>query len=367
VPLVVCRKTYLDASQPRYNAASCVVAEERNSIRGRMWKIMGMSLLLAAHLLCVNVAAGGPLVAAWLDWRGRHEEAAGRAAKWLAGWSVAGLLAGAILGVTIGWLKWDADYRSLWTGPLSYKMHGAGVEAVFSLVLMVGWWLWLLFAPLSPGGRGAGGEGASRSTLAVVTRGLIAVLASTNLLYHFPILFSVAARLTDSGETTGEQIGGAAFRQLMVVDETPAMAAHVTLASIAVAATMLLGLSLRWRRTSDEAAAYKVAVWGGRWALAASVLQLPVGLWTLVALSPESQSRLMGGSGLGMALFMLSLAAALWLMRELVNVALGDGTRPALIKSMALMLATVTLMTAMQQQTRGPAPSPTAVHNEKEP
>jgi hypothetical protein len=29
-----------------------------------------LSLLLAMHLLCVNVASGGPLVAAWLDWRG---------------------------------------------------------------------------------------------------------------------------------------------------------------------------------------------------------------------------------------------------------------------------------------------------------
>src|SRR5262245_31453896 len=91
----------------------------RSSFGGADVSLLGMSLLLAAHLLCVNVAAGGPLVAAWLDWRGRGDEAAGRAAKWLAGWSVIGLEAGAVLGLLIGWLKWDADYRSLWTGPLS--------------------------------------------------------------------------------------------------------------------------------------------------------------------------------------------------------------------------------------------------------
>ncbi|HEX5103136.1 MAG TPA: hypothetical protein VFV87_04965 [Pirellulaceae bacterium] len=301
-----------------------------------------MSLLIAVHLLCVNVAAGGPLVAAWLDWRGSRDEAAGRAAKWLAGRSVAGLLAGAALGVLIGWLKWDADYRSLWTGPLSYKMHWAGIEAVFSLVLMIGWWLW------TPGRAGG-------SAAASLIRGLLAFLASTNLLYHFPVLFFVAARLHDAGQTSGETIRGAAFRQLMIVDDAPAMAVHVTLASVAVAATMLLGLSLRWRRHSDEAGAYKVAVWGGRWALVATVLQLPVGLWALATMPRSSQAQIMGGSTLGFVLFLVSIAAALWLMRELVNVALGDGTRPALVRVMVLMLATVVLMTAMQQQTRGGA------------
>lgn len=303
---------------------------------------LGMSLLLAAHLLCVDVAAGGPLVAAWLDWRSRGDKAAGRAAKWLAGWSLVGLFAGAVLGVAIGWLKWDADYRSLWTGPLSYKLHWAGIEALFSLVLMIVWWLWLLAS------SSAGGKWLS------IVRGLIAVLSSTNLLYHFPILFSVAARLDDTGRTAGERIGGAAFRPLMIVDETPAIAVHVALASVAVAATMLLGLSLRWRRSGDEADAYKVALWGGRWALASSVLQLPVGLWTLIALAPDYQGRIMGNSAFGMALFMLSLAVSLWLIRELVSVALGDATKATLIRVMALMLATVVLMTAMQQHTRPP-------------
>jgi hypothetical protein len=301
-------------------------------------------LLLAAHLLCVNIAAGGPLVAAWLDWRSHTDEAAGRAAKWLAAWSLVGLFAGALLGLVVGWMKWDADYRALWAGPLSYKMHWAVIEVVFSLVLMIGWWLWL---PGRAGGR----------PLAAIARIVVALLASSNLLYHFPILFSVAGRLDDAGQTTGERITGAAFRQLMIVDETPAMAVHVTLASVAVAATMLLGLSLRWRRAGNEQDAAKVALWGGRWALATSVLQLPVGLWTLAMLAPAAQGRIMGESALGIVLFGLSLAVALWLIRELVNVALGDATRPALIRVMALMLATVVLMTAMQHHTR-PVPNP---------
>jgi len=102
-----------------------------------------LTFLLAAHLLCVNVASGGPIVAAWLDWRGtRADEAAAKAAAYLARASLGGLAVGAALGLVIGWLKWNEAYQSLWLGPLSYKLHWAGIEAIFSLVLMVGWWWW---------------------------------------------------------------------------------------------------------------------------------------------------------------------------------------------------------------------------------
>lgn len=297
-------------------------------------------LLLAVHLLCVNVASGGPLVGAWLDWRGtRGDEAAASGAAYLGRASIIGLAAGAVLGLVIGWLKWDAAYRSLWLGPMSYKLHWAGAEAIFSLVLMVAWWLWL------PGRAGGSGW-------AMVVRCLLAVLAATNLLYHFPLLFSVAAQLADAGEVSGERIGGAAFRRLMAQGDTLALAVHVALASVAVAGVMLLGLALRWQGRGDEADAGKVARWGGRWALVSSVLQLPVGLWTLTRMPAEAQSRLMGESAVGTLLFVGALVAALWLINELMHVSLGEMARPLLIRAMAAMLVTVVLMTAMQQQAR---------------
>lgn len=300
-----------------------------------------LTLLLAAHLLCVNVASGGPLLAAWLDWRGtRGDDVATTAATYLARASLLGLVVGAVLGLIVGCLKWDADYRSLWLGPLSYKLHWAVIEAIFSLVLMIGWWLWL------PGRA----RGASR---AMAARCLIAVLAATNLLYHFPPLFSVAARLDDAGQVSGEQIGPAAFRRLMVAGDTPAIFLHVVLASLAVAGIMLLGLAMRWLRGGDKVGAAKIARWGAQWALVPSLLQLPVGLWTLTALPAAAQSQLMGESTAGILLFVAALAAALWLINDLVHLAMGDVTRPLLIRAMAAMLLTVVLMTFMQQQTRG--------------
>src|SRR5436190_12005551 len=193
-------------------------------------------------------------------------------------------------------------------GPLNYKLHWAIVEAIFSLILMIGWWLSI---PGRPG----------RGRRAMAARCLIAVLAATNLLYHFPPLFSVAARLDDAGQVSGEQIGPAAFRRLMVADDTPAISVHVVLASLAVAGIMLLGLAMRLLRGGDEAGAAKIARWGARWALVPSLLQLPVGLWTLTALPAAAQSQLMGESTAGILLFVTALAAALWLINDLVHLA----------------------------------------------
>ncbi len=303
---------------------------------------VAVTLLLAAHLLCVNAAAGGPLLAAWLDGRAaRGDAAAAPAARLLAQCAVLGLLAGAVLGVAVGWLSWDADYQSLWLGPLRYKLHVAAMEAVFSLALLLAWWLWLP--------RRAGGK-----RWAAAARGVIALLASSNLLYHFPALFSVAARLYDRGEVAGPTLCGAAFRRLMLAAETPALAAHVALASVAVAGVLLIGLALRWRRQGDEAAANRLALAGGRLALAATVLQLPVGLWMLAAIAPASQSEILGGSALGTALFFAAMLAALWLLRELAGVALGETAKPVLLRSLAALLVTLVLMTALQRQTRPP-------------
>jgi hypothetical protein len=310
-----------------------------------------LTLLLTAHLLCVNVASGGPVVGAWLDWQGwRGHEAAARAARSLARWSLAGFLAGAALGLVIGWLKWDPQYRALWLGPLSYKLLWAGLEAIFSLVLLVGWWLCL------PGR--AGGSGA-----AMAARGVAAILAATNLLYHFPVLFSIAARLHDTGQIAGERIGGAAFRQQMIIGETPALATHAVLASLAAAGVMLLTLSLRYRRAGDEGGAGSIAVWGARWALAPSIAQLPVGLWTLAALPPAAQTQIMGGESAGTLLFVGALCATLWLVRDLAKIALGETQRPLLVRAITAMVLTVLLMTATQQRTRtAPQPNPSAGH-----
>lgn len=296
------------------------------------------TLLLISHLLAVNVAAGAPIVCVWLEWRG--QSLARRAAEYLGRMALVTLVVGGLLGAALGWLKWTPEYRDLWTGPLSYKLHWGGLELLFSLALAIAYWLLA---------RGRGGESRGWRTL----RGAIALVSGTNLLYHFPPLFIVGSKLHDAGRTSGEALRGAAFRQLAGAAEAPALAVHVALASVAVAGVMLLGLALKWQRR-DEAPADVAAVagWGGAWALVASLLQLPVGLWTLAVLPASDQSRLLGSDPLATALFLASMLAALWLLRELVGVVMGETARPILLRAMAAMLVVVGLMTAMQQAMR---------------
>jgi hypothetical protein len=301
------------------------------------------TLLLAAHLVCVNIAAGAPLVCAWLEWRGG--ELALRAARSLGRWALATLVVGSLLGLTLGCLLWTPTYAALWRGPLHYKLVWAIAELAFSLVLAAGYWL-------------LGRRRQANSRARRIARGTMALLSGTNLLYHFPPLFIIARQLHASQSPVEGEIRGAAFRQLMAAGATPALIVHVALASLALAGAVLIWIALRWQRKGRTDDAARVAMWGGRWSLAATALQLPVGLWTLAALPTASQSRLMGNDEIATALFLVSMVLALWLVRELAAVAMGETTRAVLIRAIAAMLVVVTLMTAMQRQIPAITPDP---------
>ncbi len=301
------------------------------------------TMLLIAHLVCVNVAAGGPILCVWLEWW-RGDAVARQAAAYLGRMSLAALVLGSALGLAVGWLLWTPGYRALWTGPLAYKLHWGAAELLISLALAAIYWL--LARQKGEASRGAR-----------LVRGSVALLNGTNLLYHFPPLFVVAGKLADAGLTSGEAIRGAEFRSLAWTGEAPALAIHVTLASAAVAGVMLLGLALKWQRDdAPPSDVSRLATWGSRWALGASLAQLPVGLWTLAVLPVEMQANLMGSHAWATTLLFAALLAVFWLFRDLAAVALGETTRPLLIRSMAAMLVVVSLMTAMQQAARPARP-----------
>ncbi len=67
------------------------------------------SLLLALHLLCVNVAAGAPLIVAWFEWKWPADPLARRAGDYLSLAAWPSLLVGASLGLIIGWLRWNEE------------------------------------------------------------------------------------------------------------------------------------------------------------------------------------------------------------------------------------------------------------------
>ena len=102
-------------------------------------------LLLAGHLLTVNVAAAGPLVCIWFEWReGRGNELAGSVGRQLAAVAIVSMIIGTLLGFLIGWHNWTPAYKQL-VLHLGSRVSWGVVELVFSFLLMILhlWWWYL--------------------------------------------------------------------------------------------------------------------------------------------------------------------------------------------------------------------------------
>ncbi len=299
-------------------------------------------LLVAAHLLAVNLAAAGPLVAVVEEWRARRygDSEGDAAARTLARWS----LWGAIVGVTLGLVAMaavtllpamvDGDYLTALKQVPKARWWFTGAEVVFYLACMgayVGLW--------------------TKLANHRVWHRLLAVLASTNLLYHFPALFTILAVVGTRPRLHQQPLTRGLYLQLLGDAEVLSRVVHVCLASFAVAGLALACIGGS-RLTLDPPALAeatmklpRAAMHGARWALACSLLQIPVGIWVLLALPAGQQERVLGGDWLGTLLLGISILAALALLHQLAMLSLGDVTLPRLKLTAALMVAIVLMMT----------------------
>lgn len=291
------------------------------------------SIVLAFHLMCMNVASAGPLVCAWLDWRsGRGDDVAHRAAKFLAWKSLVLLVAGGLFGLLVAAFFWNDDYHDL-MHVFIYKIKWGAWELLFSLAIMV------VYAAMIA-------RGAPRSWASKLGRASLAVLTGTNLLYHFPALFIVISEVAAGYIDMPQTVDAAIFRSLMTESSVLARSVHFWLASFAVTGVSLIGYG-KWllRQKEEQEAGEKIATWGGRIALVPTVLQVLVGVWVVSVLPPLMQQRLMGRDLVVASAFGLSIVGALWLMHQLSAVAFGD-TKPRTLKlAIHLMYIVVILMT----------------------
>ena len=298
-----------------------------------------VTMLLAAHLLCVNVASTGPLVCLWLDHRaGRGDEAARWANRYLSLKSWGAFLAAGALGVTIAWLLWGDAYRAL-LQQFAYKVRWGICELIFSGVLMTVHAAWTWRVPV-----------AKLSTR--ILRGTLAFLAATNLLYHFPVLFVVIAEVRVGHLQLSGPVSAAAFRELVFQGDVLARTAHVILASFAVTGVTLVGYA-RWLGPK-YAGADRIAVWGARLALPTTALQLVAGLWLMAAVPADMQQRFLGGDWIASGLLGLSVVLALSLLHPLATISSGETTGRAPSLAIVLMLLVVLLMTAALHRAEPP-------------
>ena len=141
----------------------------------------------------MNLAVAGPLVCIWLSLRRRRGDlASGQVGRWLAGVSLAALVDGILVGlllVGLAWLDSDPGYRdALSRFPARAYWNGLA-ELAFSVVCLAAYaFLW------------------DRWALKPWWHATLAVLGSTNLLYHFPPLMSAIAELAARPELVPAEV-----------------------------------------------------------------------------------------------------------------------------------------------------------------
>ena len=293
------------------------------------------SLLMAAHLLAMNLASAGPLFCMLLAHRASSGDlVAGRVGRRLAWWNVAALLVGVALGTLTLFIPPTKEYFEVLQRIPVRGYWFAGLELLFSLVCLVVYastwnslrqYRWL--------------------------QHLVALMTVTNLLYHFPPLMTVIAQeAAGTMRSTTEVLDRAALLRLMFLPEGLAPWIHFVLGSIAVSGVLALVAMISEIRSGENSIRSARAM--AAIALGVTLLQLPVGLWLLTTVSEASRSALMGGNPMAALAFLAAMLGVYLLIRRLATVVWGDFDASDLRTAAVLMIVVVLLMTVSMRVSR---------------
>ena len=333
-------RTSPEHSSPGLPAGFCdiVSAYEHRIVYGQVSvSIVPSVLLLTAHLLAMQVAGAGPLVAVLLDKIGGRHCLLERLTRvsWWSFWI--GILLGGALTLTQVSLV-DRDY-----GPaiemLAYKLQWGVLELlVFAMSLWAYLWGWRRL----------------RSSRA--RRGwhrFLGIFTATNLLYHFPTLMLLFSRIVEGRLETTEPISAASYRGYAFGGDVFAATVHFWLASLVTAGIVVAllaiqasgreeGTELGSTKTTPMEATRRVGLWGNSIALIAAMLQLPVGMWLLSVLPGDEQARVLGNDWKATGLLAVAIVLAFGLLHDLASIAFGSWGRPA-VRRCAAKLCVLTL------------------------
>ena len=129
---------------------------------------------------------------------------------------------------------------------------------------------------------------------------------------------------------------------------------HHLIAGVAVVAltVALRSAHAASRAESPEAEAdlQRLTQTSGRWALTASLLEIPSGLWFLWQIPEAAREAMLGGAMLPTALFVAALLLVFLLLQKLLAVAMGETDGRSVTVAAGLLLATIVLMSGLLQQ-----------------
>jgi hypothetical protein len=302
--------------------------------------------ILSAHLLLVNLAMAGPLLALWLECRGSRGfgAAALPTAASLLRCSAASLVGAILLGTGLLALFWrhpqqQAYFDAFRLIPPSRLWLGLAELAFYFACLGA----YLFAIRRSIAGRG----------MRVLVR-IFPIAAATDLMFHFPPLFAIVSILAARPQQRSLFIAGLERRDyysLLFDPEVLSRVIHVWLAGVAVAGAVVMLIATKTVRADHDESTGAIAVSGARWAASASLLQVPVGLWLAFNLPDAARQSLLGGNAIDTSLFLAAVLLSLYLLHlvagaSLVAVDRRDARRIALAMSLIIFLMTAVLQRA---------------------
>ncbi len=300
---------------------------------------LSIIVALAFHLLSMNLASALPLMAIVAQTLAHREDptASLSAAKRCVRIAIHCLLGGILLGFVAAGLMWIAGQRAFFEvlPRFMYKIHWGIAELVFSLICL-GLYLYSL-PPSGPLSRGRQWR-----------LGILAFLSATNLLYHFPPLFTTIRLVSQAPDKFPTQIGAQEFRAIWTNSHAVPMLVHFALASVAASGIYLVMHLTRSSGSTDSmpSVTRRLIQTSAGLALASTAAQLLVGTWLLLSVPVLSQRRLMGGDLLGTLSLLTSILLAFGLMHHLSAMSFGDLRQQQAKRSMLLLVVIVLAMTA---------------------
>lgn len=296
-------------------------------------------LIIGLHLVCVLTAAGAPLIALVLHGRRmqRRLSVSQSGGAKLVFWSIVGLWVGTFLGGIIGWLSWDGIFSAK-LSMLSNKVFYLVLEWLFSMVLLswVYWW-W------------------RKSEVVVgwkhVTRGLLLLFASLNLLHHFPIFFSAMGAISDELALAGGKLSGDEFNNLAFQSAGISKTLHVIMAAIMIggAALTLLGTREYVLGGTVEQGWSKLAQWGARTTFVTYLIIIPTGVWAVINMSDGRMDALMGDDSAATICFGFAMLLVVAQMHQWSQIAFGKVEVRKVAQAVTTLITTIILMTGMSQ------------------
>ena len=310
------------------------------------------STLLAIHLLMVNVASAAPIFCIYLERRAsRSDDFANRLGIQIAKAAVAMLVLGSMLGLTIGLLGWFQG-RTLYVEVLprfSWKIYWGITEIFFSLICMgiyIAMW--------------------RRTVLErrrVFVHRTLAILAASNLLYHFPPLFGVMTYVAENANHFEDSISISVFRGLAYSQNVLPMTVHFFLAAFSVSGIFVMARAnaLKSNGEADEESRRSIYRGAARVALAATALQVIVGTWVLVSTDPWQQHQLLGGNLFATAALLTSVLLTFGLGHLLGTASIGSPDANTVRGLVSIVVLIVFLMTWAQRESRQAPQAPANV------